>query len=66
MDKIILEGTLYNSESRYLVIVPDDITKGSVLLDDTLMRSSLLCQRVRITVELLKGGGIDGKYKCNW
>jgi len=52
MDKMIIEGYLYSSESEYMVIHQDD--EKSVLIDDTLLRSPFLGMRVRITIELVE------------
>ena len=50
MDKMVLEGRLYNSEGEQVVIYQDD--GRSVHLYDTLMRSPFLRMNVRITIEL--------------
>jgi len=48
MEKLNLEGYLFNSESHYVVIVQDD--GKSVELDDTIMRSGLIGKKVEITI----------------
>ncbi len=51
-ERLILEGYLYNSASKYLVIAQDD--GKSVELNDTLMRSRFLCMKIRVTIELIE------------